>query len=38
MIMKEYSSPELNVVAMGQTDVICSSKDVMKDDNGKWDE
>lgn len=42
MIGKEYSSPDLRVVILGQTDVICASnyewKDVMQEDNGIWDE
>jgi len=41
MILKEYSSPVLNVVSIGQTDVICTSgfesKDVMADDFGDWE-
>ena len=41
-MMKEYSTPVLTLVAMGQMDVICTSnyesKDVMKDDSGMWDE
>ena len=42
MMMKEYSTPVLTLVSMGQTDVICTSnyesKDVTKDDSGLWDE
>ena len=42
MIGKEYSTPALEFVIIGQTDVITTSnyegKDVMKDDSGLWDE
>lgn len=40
MIQKDYSSPVLTIVSMGQTDVITASnfetKDVTKDDIGLW--
>ena len=42
MMMKEYSTPVLTLVSMGQTDVICTSnyesKDVTKDDTGLWED
>ena len=42
MIGKEYNSPVLKVLTIGQTDVITTSnyegKDVMKDDSGMWDD
>ena len=42
MMVKEYSTPVLNVISMGQTDVICTSnyesKDVTKDDTGLWED
>ena len=41
-MMKEYSTPVLTLVSMGQTDVICTSnyesKDVIKDDTGLWED
>ena len=41
-MIKEYSTPVLNVISMGQTDVICTSnyesKDVTKDDTGLWED
>lgn len=41
-MMKPYSSPELNIVLIGQKDVLCVSpmdieaKDVMNEDIGEW--
>ena len=41
-MMKEYSTPVLFVMAIGQMDVICTSnyesKDVTKDDTGLWED
>ena len=40
MIQKDYSSPVLKIVSIGQTDVITASnneaKDVLADDFGVW--
>ena len=38
---KDYSSPVLTLISMGQTDVLTGSDeqwDVMKDDIGAWEE
>lgn len=41
MDKKLYNSPELNIVSLGQTDVVCTSNfegyDVMEDDRVFWD-
>lgn len=40
MIQKDYSSPVLTLISIGQTDVITASNfednDVMKEDVGLW--
>ena len=41
MRLKDYGTPVLDVVFIGQTDVICASnyesKDVLEPDSGNWD-